>query len=141
MPFSMFEAPVNAEWPPLFAANGHCVRRDSSTSVETSRAFSGRNTQCELTSACCCDQYALLNSAYPVSPSKRTLEPKIRLRVVHCIVRRRPHLSMIEGTYCCCTTTETRPLSQSRRSRKRGCIDAIFQQCLSDIEVRGLEAL
>lgn len=41
IPPSIFDPPGTAEWPPLFAAKGHCVNREMSIEVETSLAFSG----------------------------------------------------------------------------------------------------
>jgi hypothetical protein len=64
IPPSMFEPPGTAECPPLFAANGHCVSRDKSIEVDTSRAFSGLNTHWGEISACWADQKSLRNAVY-----------------------------------------------------------------------------
>ena len=56
IPPGMLEAPANAAWPPLFTANGHCVNRERSTTIETCAALEGLNTHWGVTDACCCDQ-------------------------------------------------------------------------------------
>jgi len=53
MPPSMLDAPAKAACPPLFTANGHCVRRDKSTRVETSKAVAALKMQRGSTAACC----------------------------------------------------------------------------------------
>ena len=57
MPPSMLDDPANAAWPPPLTENGHCVRRDIRTAVETSKGFVGAKTHLGLTEFCCADQY------------------------------------------------------------------------------------
>jgi hypothetical protein len=45
------EAPGNAVWPPPLMANGHCVSRDNSTTVDTSNDVLGLKMQYGLTDA------------------------------------------------------------------------------------------
>lgn len=67
MPPSMLEPPATAECPPLFAAKGHCVRRDRRIEVDTSRAFAGLKTHSGEMARCWPDQNAFTNSLYAVS--------------------------------------------------------------------------
>jgi hypothetical protein len=60
IPPSMFEPPGTAEWPPLRAANGHCVNREIRIVVETSRAFSGLTIHCGNINLCCAAQKLLM---------------------------------------------------------------------------------
>jgi hypothetical protein len=73
MPPSILDPPANEVWPPDFTANGHCVKRDTKTIAETSKAFEGLKTQRGFTSACCADQYASVNALYNAEFSERTL--------------------------------------------------------------------
>jgi hypothetical protein len=52
----MFDAPVNAAWPPLFAANLHCVTCIVRTARETSEVQVGVKRQVGEVLACCVDQ-------------------------------------------------------------------------------------
>lgn len=57
MPPSTLDAPAKAAWPPLVTANGHCVRRERSTTTETSEEEDGENMQRGWTRAWMEDQY------------------------------------------------------------------------------------
>ncbi len=52
----MFDAPVNAAWPPLFTVNWQCVACTISTARETSEVQVGVKRQMGEVLACCIDQ-------------------------------------------------------------------------------------
>jgi hypothetical protein len=52
----MFDAPVNAAWPPLFTAKWHCVTCTVKTARETSGVQVGVKRQMGEVLACCVDQ-------------------------------------------------------------------------------------
>lgn len=86
IPPTLLEAPLKAAWPPLLAANGHPVSRESSTAILTSVFLEGRNTQCGWASSCCTDQKELVKLLYSAEFCALTFcDPKRKLKLAHCL--------------------------------------------------------
>lgn len=140
MPSSILDAPAKGLCPPPFTAKGHLVRRDSSTTVDTSFAVDGLKTQAGRTNSACLDQYPFVNPSYGNDPLVRTLFPKINLRDPHFLICQRTETSKTNRTYSRCAWLRGSPLCiQRSQVGNRGNINTIGNQCLCDIEVSGLK--
>lgn len=100
IPPSMLDPPAKAACPPPLTANGHCVKRDSRTAVETCCALLGLKIQAGSTVACCAAQYEPVKALYSVLPSESTLPlPKVIFKALHYVCQYFEHSA---GTFSTC---------------------------------------